>query len=300
MIYVLLYGRLGNNLSQVAAAASLAQRVGQAFAAVPSDYHCPEPDNCSMAEYLRPYRTTIFRHVPFVETVPQGVPVVEEGKVDWEHFTMSKDQSVLLNGFWQHPRYYDQALVQSLFGMDEGTLDYLRAHYNFLFEGGEEWTAVVVRRGDYLHLKAQYAVCADSFYRRAMRKMEHLTRQKQHFLFISDDIKWCEARFGGGHDSVRFVQDEPPLIDLYLASLCQHHILSNSSFAWWGAYLGSAEGFNLTPAPWYGIASRRLEKGAQAFAVALPHSHRICSLSHYYWEGVALYLRGGIRKYCKL
>lgn len=71
MIYINLEGRIGNNLWQVAAAATLAERLGEGFVAVPNPYyHCPEPDNCSFTDYIKPYKKTIFRNVRFEDAFP--------------------------------------------------------------------------------------------------------------------------------------------------------------------------------------------------------------------------------------
>ena len=60
MIYINLEGRLGNNLWQIAAAATLADRLGESFCAVPNRYyHCPEPDNCNFVDYIQPFKSTI-------------------------------------------------------------------------------------------------------------------------------------------------------------------------------------------------------------------------------------------------
>ena len=41
--------------------------------------------------------------------------------------------------------------------------------------------------------------------------------------------------------------------DLCLMSMCQDFIISNSTFAWWGAWLGNGIGKRvLIPTPWYG------------------------------------------------
>jgi hypothetical protein len=40
------------------------------------------------------------------------------------------------------------------------------------------------------------------------------------------------------------------LAELYLMSACKHHILANSSFSWWGAWLSDHEGMTIAPSKW--------------------------------------------------
>ena len=60
-----------------------------------------------------------------------------------------------------------------------------------------------------------------------------------HFFIFSDDIEWCKEYFNV--DNFTFVKVEKPneIQELYLMSLCKAHIIANSSFSWWGAYLSN-------------------------------------------------------------
>jgi hypothetical protein len=71
----------------------------------------------------------------------------------------------------------------------------------------------------------------------------------QIFIF-SDDIEWCRSIFG---NEVNYVQDTPG-VQLFLMSKMKHLILSNSTFAWWGAYLNNNDGIIVAPTPWFGPA----------------------------------------------
>ena len=55
------------------------------------------------------------------------------------------------------------------------------------------------------------------------------------FLFFSDDIPWCRTRFRDRR--FVFVEGQAEVADLLLMSLCEGHIIANSSFSWWGAWL---------------------------------------------------------------
>lgn len=94
--------------------------------------------------------------------------------------------------------------------------------------------SIHVRRGDYLNpeqLEA-HGVMPMSYYEKAM----DIVREKHPdviFYVLSDDITWCMENFKG----CNFVHHEKDIEDLIFMTRCQHHIISNSTFGWWGAWL---------------------------------------------------------------
>lgn len=86
-----------------------------------------------------------------------------------------------------------------------------------------------------------------SYYNKAI---DFLGRDKK-YLIISDDIDWCKRNFKGAN--FYFVDDEDPIIDLYIQTLCDNNIISNSTFSWWGAWLNpNKDKVVVCPDPWFG------------------------------------------------
>jgi hypothetical protein len=73
-------------------------------------------------------------------------------------------------------------------------------------------------------------------------------------LFVfSDDPEWSEANFQPEYPTT-YVSDDggDPHEDLRLLAACGHHVLSNSSFSWWGAWLGeTSDQIAIAPHPWF-------------------------------------------------
>jgi hypothetical protein len=102
--------------------------------------------------------------------------------------------------------------------------------------------SIHIRRGDYL--LPQYSFCeldAD-YYTKAI--VDHfLPIEDYNFLVFSNDISYAKALFEG--DNIYFVDPiggekictDSEKEDLALMSLCDYHIIANSSYSWWGAYL---------------------------------------------------------------
>lgn len=104
--------------------------------------------------------------------------------------------------------------------------------------------AIHVRRGDYLNLSDYHTVLPMSYYNEAMSYFDN-----KRFIIFSDDMQWCRENFKG--DKFLFANGNE-VEDLYLMSMCESHIIANSSFSWWGAYLaGSKDVF--APKNWFGV-----------------------------------------------
>jgi hypothetical protein len=91
--------------------------------------------------------------------------------------------------------------------------------------------AIHVRRGDLSQFPGQYRILTPDYYQDAINKFDRDTK----FLVFSDDIEYCRQIFIG--DNFTFSSEAHDDRDLYLMSLCQHQIIANSTFSYWGAFL---------------------------------------------------------------
>lgn len=102
--------------------------------------------------------------------------------------------------------------------------------------GIEEIDAVSihVRRGDYLlipHSEFHTNLCDTDYYERAIAMFP-----KEKFIVFSDDIGWCKNYFRG--KNFEFSEEKDEIKDFNKQASCRHHIIANSSWSWWCAYLG--------------------------------------------------------------
>lgn len=63
---------------------------------------------------------------------------------------------------------------------------------------------------------------------------------RPHFVLFGDDLEWPQQNLDFRGASVELVthNSDDELADLWLMSRCRHAIIANSSFSWWGAWLG--------------------------------------------------------------
>ena len=100
-------------------------------------------------------------------------------------------------------------------------------------------TSLHVRRGDYVGHNGFFANLPVAYYTEAMS----LTRGP--YVVFSDDIAWCRSNLPG--DCV-FMENNRDYEDLFLMAACDEHIVANSTFSWWGAWIGG--GHAILPREW--------------------------------------------------
>ncbi len=165
-------------------------------------------------------------------------------------FSDAKYQRLCIVGRWQSEDYFKDFAheIKKEFSWSKFTVN---EYSTELLAKNKEFTliSVQVRRGDYItHPEYSKTIGGLTFdyYKKAIEKIKSLLQndKKYRFLIVSDDIKWCENNFEHKEDII-FVHQEKSKIgyvsDLWLLTQCQHAIISNSTFSWWGAWLGENE-----------------------------------------------------------
>lgn len=139
-------------------------------------------------------------------------------------------RDMCLNGYFQSERYFENhkdAIYDRLKLPDQ-----LSSIHNTV--------SVHVRRGDYLsHPDLFCDLWHTDFYKKAIRHF--VAMGYKDFVFFSDDIVWCEKKFTAeyfGADRFYYSSYTDPVKDLIWMAECRHHIIANSTFSWWGAWIG--------------------------------------------------------------
>lgn len=120
---------------------------------------------------------------------------------------------------------------------------------------GSEAVSVHIRRGDYLSAQNQAlfgGICDDAYYERALAEMKRRLPEAV-FFFFSNDTEWVKERYRGENCVVVEGNGEDAgFRDLFLMSQCRHHIMANSSFSWWGAWLDeNPDKIVIAPKKWF-------------------------------------------------
>lgn len=149
-----------------------------------------------------------------------------------------KTRKPFVKGYWQDERYFSDVKdeVRQSFrfrGIDERNLALGQEMEN------RESVSIHIRRGDYLKYSF-WQVCDPSYFKRAIEYIRSKVENPFFYVF-SDDLEWS-ADFmkdtGVDYQIVDHNRGKESYKDMYLMTKCHHNIIANSSFSWWGAWLG--------------------------------------------------------------
>lgn len=220
MVTTSFIGRLGNSMFQTAAAIGYARKYG---------YQWGVPSFQKESTIL-----THFTNLPRCEYQYRRYNEHQPGHDhDWFNYHEVPDHGpdTLLFGFWQSWKYFDHCKeeVKQVFKLEH-------------VPGHEDYVSIHVRRGDYVQYSGSFPPITKEYVWEAIGNLAPMHHRS--FMIFSDDIQWCmeNIKESDYHDSDRikfeFSEGRNELQDLSLMASCGHHIIANSSFSWWGAYLG--------------------------------------------------------------
>lgn len=165
-------------------------------------------------------------------------------------------QDIYLIGYWQSEKYFHDVR------------DQIRKDFTFrlpLNEVNKQISEQIlstcsvglhIRRGDYVNnLKAGeiHGVCSIEYYQEAVNYVAKRTNNPNFFIF-SDDISWARENLKIKY-RCHYVDNNTGVEsynDMHLMSMCQHNIIANSSFSWWGAWLSlNPKKIIIAPKKWF-------------------------------------------------
>lgn len=169
--------------------------------------------------------------------------------------------SVYLTGYWQSEKYFKD--IEQIIRQDFTLRHAPNAENQRLARiiANTNSVSLHIRRGDYVsnpRFSRKFGVCSLEYYQSAAAKMAEKV-QDPHFFVFSDDIPWARDNLRLQYP-VTFVAHndaDKDYEDLRLMSLCRHHIIANSSFSWWGAWLCTRPGkIVMAPKRWFKMPGR--------------------------------------------
>lgn len=173
----------------------------------------------------------------------------------WPKF-FSLNSGSYLHGYWQSEKYFKS--IEKVIRDDFSFRKPLAGKNLLLANQIDIGNAISlhIRRGDYVtdtKTGSIMSVCGRNYYERAVSYIGNQISNPIFYVF-SDDMDWVRDNVRIDYPSV-YIDNNKGLdsyIDMQLMSLCKHHVIANSSFSWWGAWLNPcAEKIVVAPKVWF-------------------------------------------------
>jgi hypothetical protein len=151
--------------------------------------------------------------------------------------------NLFMNGYWQSEKYFIENRNIILNELQVAT------EFNIIPKNMVN-VSLHIRRGDYIEYNNIHPIQPIGYYENAIQIVGHY----DNLFIFSDDMEWCRKNLK--FNNMIFVENRCDVEDIWLMSLCNHNIIANSSFSWWGAWLN--QNLNkkvVAPLNWFGSSS---------------------------------------------
>jgi hypothetical protein len=282
MIIVKLYGGLGNQLFQYAAARRLAEKHKtqllldiQSFesGALPCyklDKYCINADIVNRKYIERFYEPNRLKKMikialPVFNSIPRFL-TINEKHCGFDPRILLLPDNVYLRGYWQSELFFSDIIeiIKKEFCLKEN----IRSESYEIAEqirNQQNSVSLHIRRGDYVTNKiinSIYGTCPMSYYEKCISELEKQFTYLHIFVF-SNDPEWVKENVKFNHPFfvIEHCGEEYAHEDLYLMSLCKYNIIANSTFSWWGAWLNRYEKKKVfAPMQWFSQKNKQIHK----------------------------------------
>lgn len=170
----------------------------------------------------------------------QNKKFIKEKSLRYDPKLLDAIDDTYIEGYFQSEKYF-QHIRKDL--LEDFTINKKISNYTAkiaqTIKSSPVSCSIHVRRGDFITYKNIniHGMCSIEYYKKAMNYMQHRLQDITYIIF-SDEIEWVKSNLI--LDNAIYIESSEnrlPHEDIYLMSLCNHNIIANSSFSWWGAWL---------------------------------------------------------------
>ena len=150
---------------------------------------------------------------------------------------------ISLRGYFQTEKYFKH--IEDEIKGDFSFKDEIFEPCNEMLSGLDSPVSLHIRRTDYV-TNPNHTALGLNYYEKALKEFDKTST----VLVFSDDPEWCNQQEIFSEDRFLIAEGNSNYIDLCLMTLCSKHIIANSSFSWWGAWLSEQEKV-VAPSGWF-------------------------------------------------
>ena len=253
MIVIKLKGGLGNQLFQYAYGIYVSKKYEQPLAFNKSNFnnskrkYCLDWFNIDIAE--APKKKILTNHLN---------DLIKKIKIKtYSYLSKVYDENCIgageYEGYWHSIKYAEFMKTELKKTITPRTIS---KQLNIMIQEVKSKNSVMVhvRRGDYVFdkkIKKIFGPCDKHYYNNAITEVHNLVPSSTFYIF-SDDIKWAKKNLNS-NISLNFINNSfSENEQFWLMTKCNHHIISNSSFSWWAAWLtDDKKKITIYPDPWF-------------------------------------------------
>jgi hypothetical protein len=234
-------GRLGNQMFQYASLRGIAARRGYDFGIPPSKFEDEWRSHQLFEVFDLPHLPR--QNIKYLDG--GNAPIAQERFFYFDQLLFDQcPNDVSLFGFFQSEKYFKH--IEESIKEDFTFRDHILEPCKEIAEGFENPVSLHVRRTDYLTNNANHHNLDLSYYEEALKHFDD-----RQVIVFSDDPEWCKEQSLFSDDRFLVSESEDNKIDLCLMTFCTSHIIANSSFSWWGAWLSNSVKV-VAPSKWFG------------------------------------------------
>ncbi len=233
-------GRLGNQMFQFAALKGIARNMGYEYCFPPTKNQDEWVDH----QLFNPFKlnNTSQLNVQFIDL---DRPTISEGSFSFDEKLFNECPDwVSVQGFFQSEKYFkhiEDEIKQDFEFRDE----ILTPCFEMISQLDKSPIALHIRRTDYI-TNPNHTTLGLEYYQKALEQFD----SEVPVLVFSDDPKWCNEQQLFSSDRFLIAEGNTNYVDLCLMTLCSGHIIANSSFSWWGAWLAKNNKV-IAPSEWF-------------------------------------------------
>ena len=251
-----LFGRLGNQMFQYASLKGIARNRKYEYCFPPLG-GAAEWENVD--QYYQEIREGKAGHIllqPFImesnsqlnlQYIDKSRPIVQEKTFafDEEIFNNCPDW-VDIRGFFQTEKYFKH--IRDEIKKDFTFRDEIINPCKEMVSGIDDPISLHIRRTDYI-TNSNHSTLELDYYESALSNFD----SDATILVFSDDPDWCNQQELFSDDRFMIAEGNSGYVDMCLMTLCSGHIIANSSFSWWGAWLSDSKQV-VAPCQWFALS----------------------------------------------
>ena len=267
MIYVRIRGGLGNQLFQYSAARSLADRLNVNLGLDTREYNADSPFEIGLKHFniraefnpkgLMKHKKNGFSKYFLDIALGNHKNVYKETNLGFNNLFHSLPNKTYLKGYWQSEKYFEnnqKNVFRDLQIIAPQSKKNIKISENISKTNS---VSLHIRRGDYVTNSAynmKHGTCSLDYYKKSVDYLSKSLNKNFTIFAFSDDPEWVYKNLKLSMD-IQFIEhnsSKKNYEDLRLMSQCNHNIIANSSFSWWGAWLNkSPKRTIISPKEWY-------------------------------------------------